>query len=266
MKIEVTGAFSKGVCMRDLLTRIVGDLGASGMDFLAVEFTGETIEAASLADRITLCSMVTEMSGKVPIVMPNGEVLEWLVGRAGEEVRQRVETLSADSDAEYCRVLHYDVSQLEPLASCPDAPDNVKPVQKIAGTHVDQVHIGSCSNGRYEDIKAAHEVLMAGGGKVNPNTRVIITPSTTEVQMECVKNGLVLDFLRAGIVFTNPTCALCTAEHYGALPAGDVGVATNNRNFIGKVGKGSHTYLLSPMAAMATAVRGEITDPREFLN
>lgn len=207
MKIEVTGAFSKGVCMRDLLTRIVGDLGASGMDFLAVEFTGETIEAASLADRITLCSMVTEMSGKVPIVMPNGEVLEWLVGRAGEEVRQRVETLSADSDAEYCRVLHYDVSQLEPLASCPDAPDNVKPVQKIAGTHVDQVHIGSCSNGRYEDIKAAHEVLMAGGGKVNPNTRVIITPSTTEVQMECVKNGLVLDFLRAGIVFTNPTCA-----------------------------------------------------------
>ena len=266
MKIEVTGAFSKGVCMRDLLTRIVGDLGASGMDFLAVEFTGETIEAASLADRITLCSMVTEMSGKVPIVMPNGEVLEWLVGRAGEELRQRVETLSADSDAEYCRVLHYDVSQLEPLASCPDAPDNVKPVQKIAGTHVDQVHIGSCSNGRYEDIKAAHEVLMAGGGKVNPNTRVIITPSTTEVQMECVKNGLVLDFLRAGIVFTNPTCALCTAEHYGALPAGDVGVATNNRNFIGKVGKGSHTYLLSPMAAMATAVRGEITDPREFLN
>ena len=266
MKIEVTGAFSTGVCMRDLLTRIVGDLGASGMDFLAVEFTGETIEAASLADRITLCSMVTEMSGKVPIVMPNGEVLEWLVGRAGEEVRQRVETLSADSDAEYCRVLHYDVSQLEPLASCPDAPDNVKPVQKIAGTHVDQVHIGSCSNGRYEDIKAAHEVLMAGGGKVNPNTRVIITPSTTEVQMECVKNGLVLDFLRAGIVFTNPTCALCTAEHYGALPAGDVGVATNNRNFIGKVGKGSHTYLLSPMAAMATAVRGEITDPREFLN
>lgn len=266
MKIEVTGAFSKGVCMRDLLTCIVGDLGASGMDFLAVEFTGETIEAASLADRITLCSMVTEMSGKVPIIMPNGEVLEWLVGRAGEEVRQRVETLSADPDAEYCRVLHYDVSQLEPLASCPDAPDNVRPVREVAGTHVDQVHIGSCSNGRYEDIKAAHEVLMAGGGKVNPNTRVIITPSTTEVQMECVKNGLVLDFLRAGIVFTNPTCALCTAEHYGALPAGDVGVATNNRNFIGKVGKGSHTYLLSPMAAMATAVRGEITDPREFLN
>ena len=265
MKIEVTGAFPKGVTMRDLLTRIVGDLGAGGMDFLAVEFTGETIEHATLADRITLCSMVTEMSGKVPLIMPNGEVLEWLVSRAGEEVRERVATLSADADAEYCCVLHYDVSALEPLASCPDAPDNVKPVREVAGTHVDQVHIGSCSNGRYEDIKDAYEVLMAAGGKVDPNTRVIITPSTTEVQLECVRNGLVQAFLEAGIVFTNPTCALCTAEHYGALPAGDVGVATNNRNFIGKVGKGSHTYLMSPMSAMATAVRGEITDPREFL-
>ena len=265
MKIEVTGKFPKGVTMRDLLTRIVGDLGAGGMDFLAVEFTGETIENATLADRITLCSMVTEMSGKVPLIMPNGEVLEWLVGRAGEDVRERVAALTADADAEYCKVLHYDVSELEPLASCPDAPDNVKPVRDVAGTHVDQVHIGSCSNGRYEDIKDAYDVLMAAGGKVNPSTRVIITPSTTEVQLECVKNGLVQAFLEAGIVFTNPTCALCTAEHYGALPSGDVGVATNNRNFIGKVGKGSHTYLMSPMSAMATAVRGEITDPREFL-
>lgn len=265
MKIEVTGSFPEGVCMRDLLTKIVGDLGAGGMDYLAVEFAGETIDQASLAERITLCSMVTEMSGKVPLIMPSGEVLDWMVERAGDEVVERVKTLSADPDAEYCKVLQYDVSNLEPMASCPDAPDNVKPVREVAGTHVDQVHIGSCSNGRYEDIKAAHDVLMAGGGKVDPNTRVIITPSTTEVQMECVKNGLALDFLRAGIVFTNPTCALCTAEHYGALPAGDVGVATNNRNFIGKVGKGSHTYLLSPMAAMATAVRGCITDPRDIL-
>lgn len=264
MKINVTGKFQQGVCMRDLLTKIVGDLGAGGMDFLAVEFTGETIDNANLAERITLCSMVTEMSGKVPLIMPSDEVLDWMVERAGSEVRERVRDLSADSDAPYCRVLEYDVSDLEPMASCPDAPDNVKPVREVAGTHVDQVHIGSCSNGRYEDIKAAYDVLVAGGGKVDPGTRVIITPSTTEVQMECVKNGLVWDFLNAGVVFTNPTCALCTAEHYGALPAGDVGVATNNRNFIGKVGKGSHTYLLSPMAAMATAIRGCITDPRDI--
>lgn len=266
MKVEITGRFQRGVCMRDLLTKIVGDLGAGGMDYLAVEFTGETIDNANLAERITLCSMVTEMSGKVPLIMPSGEVLDWMVERAGTEVLDRVKNLSADPDAEYCKVLSYDVTDLVPMASCPDAPDNVKTVREVAGTNVDQVHIGSCSNGRYEDIEAAYEVLVAGGGKVDPNTRVIITPSTTEVQLQCVKNGLAAAFLEAGIVFTNPTCALCTAEHYGALPSGDVGVATNNRNFIGKVGKGSHTYLLSPMAAMATAIRGCITDPRDILH
>ncbi len=265
MKIEVTGTFKKGVCMRDLLTRIVGDLGAGGMDFLAVEFTGETIERATLAERITLCSMVTEMSGKVPLIMPNGEVLEWLCGRAGEEVRERVRMLSADANAPYCRVLHYDVSDLEPLASCPDAPDNVKPVSELAGTRVDQIHIGSCSNGRYEDFKAAYEVLMAGGGKIDPSIRAIITPSTAEVQLKLAREGILAAFLEAGIVCTNPTCSLCTAEHYGALPSGDIGCSTTNRNFIGKVGKGSHTYLMSPMSAMATAVRGCITDPRGIL-
>ena len=265
MKIEAVGKFAKGVCMRDLLTKIVGDLGAGGMDFLAVEFTGEAIENATLAERITLCSMVTEMSGKVPLIMPNGEVLRWLAERAGPEVEKLAKELKADPDAEYCRVLRYDVSGLEPMASCPDAPDNVKPVREIVGTHVDQVHIGSCSNGRYEDIKAAHDVLMAGGGKVCPSVRTIITPATTEVQLRCVEEGMAADFLRAGIVFTNPTCSLCTAEHYGAMPSGDVGCSTTNRNFIGKVGKGSHTYLMSPMTAMATAVRGCIADPREIL-
>jgi len=265
MKIIINGRFKKGVCMRDILTKIIGDLGAGGLHFLAVELTGEAVEHANLAERLTLCSMMTEMSAKVPIIMPNGEVLEWLVGRAGEEVRQRVEDLSADPDAEYLKVLEYDVSDLEPMVSCPDAPDNVKPIGEVAGVHVDQVHIGSCTNGRYEDIKAAHDVLMAAGGRVDPGTRVIITPSTTEVQLQCAEEGLIADFLKAGVVFTNPTCALCTAEHYGALPAGDVGIATNNRNFIGKVGKGSHTYLMSPMAAMASAVNGFITDPRTFI-
>ncbi len=146
MKIEVTGKFQKGVCMRDLLTKIIGDLGASGMDFLAVEFVGETIDNASLAERITLCSMVTEMSGKVPLIMPSGAVLDWMVERAGPEVLDRVKTLSADLDAKYCKILHYDVTDLVPLASCPDAPDNVKSIREIAGTAVDQVHIGSCSN------------------------------------------------------------------------------------------------------------------------
>lgn len=265
MKIEVTGLFQKGVTMRDLLTKIVGDLGAGGMDFLAAEFVGETIEKSSLADRITLCSMITEMSGKVPLIMPNDEVLEWLVQRAGEQVRERVQMISADPDANYCKILKYDVTDLVPMASCPDAPNNVKTVRDIEGTLVDQVHIGSCSNGRFEDLKAAYDILIAGGGKISPNVRTIVTPCTREVYLQCVKAGLIEAFVKAGIVFTNPTCSLCTAEHYGVLPSGDVGCSTTNRNFIGKVGKGSHTYLMSPMTAMATAVNGKITDPRDIL-
>lgn len=265
MKIEVTGEFALGVCMRDFLTFLVGELGAGGLDFLAVEFTGDTIGRSSLADRITLCSMVTEMSGKIGLIMPNGPVLDWLAGRAGEEARVRAAKLAADSDAPYCEVRKYDVSTLAPMASCPDAPDNVLPVGEISGERVDQVHIGSCSNGRFEDIAAAFEVFEKAGGKINDGVRTIITPATREVMTQCAASGMLEKFVRAGIVFTNPTCALCTAEHYGALPSGDVGCSTTNRNFIGKVGKGSHTYLMSPMTAMATAVKGVITDPREIL-
>ena len=158
-----------------------------------------------------------------------------------------------------------DVSKLEPLASCPDAPDLVKKVREVAGEKIQQVHIGSCSNGRFEDITAAFEVLKAGGFQVSPEVRTIITPSTREVMKQCAEAGYIQKFLEAGVVFTNPTCSLCTAEHYGALPSGDVAISTTNRNFIGKVGKGSHTYLMSPASAMASAVRGVITDPRDIL-
>lgn len=265
MKVTATGKFQRGVYMRDLLTHLVGTLGADGMFFKAVEFVGDAIERSSLAERITLCSMVTEMSGKVGLIMPNGEVLDWLVRRAGQEVLERVEMIRPDEDAVYSETVTVDVSSLEPLASCPDAPDNVRKVREVQGERIDQVHIGSCSNGRFEDIRAAYEVLKAANFKVADHVRVIITPATREVMKACAEAGMIQDFLSAGVIFTNPTCSLCTAEHYGALPSGDVGVSTTNRNFIGKVGKGSHTYLMSPASAMASAVRGVITDPRDIL-
>jgi homoaconitate hydratase family protein len=265
MKISATGTFKKGVCMRDFLTLLVGTLGADGMFFRSVEFYGETIENSTLADRITLCSMVTEMSGKVGLILPNGDVLDWLRARAGNEVDERVKAIAADPDAVYCQELSFDVNDLEPLASCPDAPDNVKKVREVAGNNIDQVHIGSCSNGRFEDIAAAFDVLKAANFQVSPTVRTIITPATRETMKRCAEAGMIQKFLEAGVIFTNPTCSLCTAEHYGVLPSGDVGVSTTNRNFIGKVGKGSHTYLMSPMSAMASAVRGVITDPRDIL-
>ncbi|HOU31992.1 MAG TPA: aconitase/3-isopropylmalate dehydratase large subunit family protein [Synergistaceae bacterium] len=265
MKITATGTFGKGVCMRDYLTYLVGRLGADGMSFRSVEFDGPVIENANLAERITLCSMVTEMDGKIGLILPNGEVLDWLRSRAGEEVIERTKMITPDADATYVSHMTVDVSSLEPLASCPDAPDNVKPVREVAGTPINQVHIGSCSNGRFEDIAAAFDILKAGGFTVSPSVRTIITPSTREVMTRCAEAGMIQKFLEAGVVFTNPTCSLCTAEHYGVLPSGDVGVSTTNRNFIGKVGKGSNTYLMSPMSAMAAAVRGVITDPRDLL-
>jgi len=201
----------------------------------------------------------------VGLIMPNGEVLDWLVQRAGQEVLERVEMIRPDEDAVYSETVTVDVSSLEPLASCPDAPDNVRKVREVQGERIDQVHIGSCSNGRFEDIRAAYEVLKAANFKVADHVRVIITPATREVMKACAEAGMIQDFLSAGVIFTNPTCSLCTAEHYGALPSGDVGVSTTNRNFIGKVGKGSHTYLMSPASAMASAVRGVITDPRDIL-
>ena len=266
MKIVVDGKFKPGVYMRDFLLKLIGDLGASGMYFKAVEFYGEAIDNADLADRICLCSMATEMSAKIPIIMPSGKVLDWLVERAGDVVKERVAQLTADPDAEYCQVLHYDVSDLEPMVACPDSPDNVKPISEVEGEHLDQIHIGSCSNGRFEDIEAAWKVLKAAGfPKLPVGFRAIITPATTETQLKLTEAGYVADFLKCGVVCTNPTCALCTAEHYGTMPAGAVGMSTTNRNFIGKVGKGSHTYLASPAVAMASAINGCITDPRKYL-
>ncbi len=265
VKISVTGEFQNGVCMRDFLTFLVGNLKADGLLYKAAEFYGPVIERSSLAERITLCSMITEMSGKIGLIQPNGEVLRWLVERGGEDVRESVEFMKADQDAIYCEDLCFDVSDLEPLVSAPHAPDNVKKVSEVAGTRLDQVHIGSCTNGRFEDITAAFEVLKAADFKINSMTRCIITPATREVMSQCARAGYIDKFIDAGVVFTNPTCSLCTAQHYGALPSDDVGMSTTNRNFLGKVGKGSSTYLASPMTAMASAVRGMITDPRDIL-
>lgn len=265
VKITVSGKFGTGVCMRDFLTYLVGNLKADGLLYKAAEFYGPVIEKASLAERITLCSMVTEMSGKIGLIQPNGEVLDWLVNRGGEDVRERIEFMKADEDAQYCEEFQFDVTDLEPMVSAPHAPDNVKRVRDVTGTRLDQVHIGSCSNGRFEDITEAFEVLKAADFKIDPMTRCIITPATREVMSQCAKAGYIDKFLDAGVVFTNPTCSLCTAQHYGALPSGDVGMSTTNRNFLGKVGKGSSTFLASPMTAMASAVRGMITDPRDIL-
>jgi len=212
----------------------------------------------TLAERITMTSMVTEMSGDIGFIEPNADVSTFIKSRAGQDV----EAIAADPDARYEKEYEFLIDALTPQIACPHSPDNVQSVEDVAGTKVDQVFIGSCTNGRFDDLVIAGQILK--GKKIAQGMRLIIVPATTEVVQQALKAGLYDIFLSSGAVLTNPGCALCTTGHAGILAPGEVMVSTSNRNFIGKLGKGAHVYLASPATAAATALTGKITDPRKL--
>jgi homoaconitate hydratase family protein len=259
LKFVIRGSLGDGVSAKDVILHILREVGTDGALYKSVEFSGETVRSLSLAGRITLTSMVTEMSGKAALMEPDEKVFEFLKGRTNAVV----EPLSADADAEYERVLEFDVSGLEPLIACPHSPDLVKPVREVQGAPIDQVFIGSCTNGRIEDLTRAARIL--DGHRVKDGLRLIVVPATQEVTRQAVEQGLMEIFVRAGAIVTNPGCALCTTGHPGILAEGETMVSTSNRNFVGKLGKGGFVYLASPATAAISAIRGEITDPREGL-
>ncbi|MCD6237670.1 MAG: hypothetical protein J7K13_06970, partial [Thermoplasmata archaeon] len=227
-----------------------------GLSYKAVEFEGETIENMGIDGRITLLSMVTEMDGKIGFIKPNREVISFLEENTGKNI----EVIESDKDAEYLDTFEFSISDLEPQIACPHSPDNVKSVREVEGTPIDQVFIGSCTNGRIRDLEIAARILK--GKKVHKGCRLIVTPATTEVAKEALKKGLIQTFLDAGAVITNPSCALCTIGHPGVLASGDVTLSTSNRNYPGKIGKGGEIYLVSPATAAASAIYGKITNPR----
>jgi 3-isopropylmalate/(R)-2-methylmalate dehydratase large subunit len=255
-RFTVEGMFRDTVCAKDLILHVLKDVGTNGLLYKAVEFVGPTIEPMNLASRITLMSMVTEMSGKIGFTEPGGDVMDFLREATGEDQPE----WHADPDAPYVEERHYDVSDLPPLVAAPHSPDNVVPAQELKGTHIDQAFIGSCTNGRLEDLRDAAHVLR--GERVAKGTRLIITPATMNVARQAEAEGLYGIFLEAGAIVTNPSCALCTIGHPGVLAPGDVTMSTSNRNFPGKIGKGGEIYLCSPATAAASAIYGEITDPR----
>lgn len=257
IKITVKGQYQDPVSAKDLILFLLSQVDMDKTTYKAFEFYGLPIESLSMAGRLTLCSMVTEMEGKIGFVIPNDEILTWIGERAGHPVG----IVAPDPDANYWDEWEYDVTGLEPLIACPDRPDNVKPVREVAGVRVDEVFIGSCTNGRLEDLRAAAEVLERMGGKIAPHVRLIVTPATAEVAMEALEAGLYDTFMQAGGMVTNQGCSLCTIGHHGVLAEGDVLVSTSNRNFRGKLGKGGKVYLSSPAVAAATAVKGEISLP-----
>jgi homoaconitase/3-isopropylmalate dehydratase large subunit len=196
------------------------------------------------------------MSGDIGFIEPSKNILEFIKART----KEKIEAISADHDASYEKVYEFSVDNLKPQIACPHSPDNVRDVEEVLGTKIDQVFIGSCTNGRSEDLKVAAEILR--GKKIKDGMRLIVVPATMEVAKEALSAGLYEIFLSSGAVVTNPGCALCTTGHPGILAPGEKMVSTSNRNFIGKLGKGAEVYLASPATAAATAITGEITDPR----
>ncbi|RLF46434.1 MAG: homoaconitate hydratase family protein [Thermoplasmata archaeon] len=256
VKINISGKLKEFVTPKDIILHLVGELGTDGLSYKAVEFEGETIENMGIDGRITLLSMVTEMDGKIGFIKPNREVISFLEENTGKNI----EVIESDKDAEYLDTFEFSISDLEPQIACPHSPDNVKSVREVEGTPIDQVFIGSCTNGRIRDLEIAARILK--GKKVHKGCRLIVTPATTEVAKEALKKGLIQTFLDAGAVITNPSCALCTIGHPGVLASGDVTLSTSNRNYPGKIGKGGEIYLVSPATAAASAIYGKITNPR----
>jgi homoaconitate hydratase family protein len=257
-KFIIKGKLKKPVSAKDIILNILQAVKTDGAIYKAIEFTGPTIDTMSLAGRITLASMVTEMSGKVGFIEPSREILGFVETRS----KTRVRPVGADPDARYEKTITFDVSDLEPQIACPHSPDNVKPVREVRGRPVHQAFIGSCTNGRLEDLEAAAELLK--GRKVKDGVRLIVVPATMEVAREALAAGLYEIFIKAGAIVCNPSCALCTTGHPGILAPGEVMVSTSNRNFIGKLGKGAEVYLASPATTAASTITGVITDPREI--
>ncbi|MBC7106231.1 MAG: 3-isopropylmalate dehydratase large subunit, partial [Firmicutes bacterium] len=260
MKVVCRGQLPPGVYAKDLILHIVGDVGADGATYLAVEYTGEAVEDLSMDGRFTLCNMAVEMGAKTGIVAPDRRTLSWLERFAARSF----ETVHPDPDAEYAALREYDVSTLVPKVACPHRVDNVVPVDEVAGTKVQQAVLGTCTNGRLEDLRVAAGILR--GRKVHPDTRLVVAPASRRILLEAMREGIIQDLVEAGAALVTPGCGPCVGTHNGIPADGERVVSTANRNFKGRMGNNkAEIYLASPATVAASAVAGEIADPREFL-
>jgi len=258
IKISVEGSFKKFATPKDLILFIIGKMGADGAIYKSIEFYGSTIRSMSADGRMTLCNMVVEMGAKNGIIEPDEITLKYL----NLNLKQ-AEFLKSDENASYEKIVEVDASSLEPQVSCPHSVDNVKNVREVAGVEVDQAFIGSCTNGRIEDLRLAAQILK--NQKVKEGTRLLVIPASREVYLQALREGLLETFVKAGAVVCNPTCGPCLGGHLGILAPGEVCISTSNRNFIGRMGSTkAYVYLASPATVAASAVKGKITDPREL--
>ena len=258
IRFELTGKLPPVCSGKDVILTIIGMIGVDGALYKSMEFTGDGVAGLSMDDRLCICNMAIEAGAKNGIFPVDDVTLQYMAGRCERTPR----VFSADPDAEYERTIQIDLSKIVPTVACPHLPENTRPASGLGGIKIDQVVIGSCTNGRMEDMAAAYRILK--GKRIADGVRCIIIPATMQIYRECVQRGYVTAFIDAGAVVSTPTCGPCLGGYMGILAAGERCVATTNRNFVGRMGHvDSEVYLASPATAAASALTGRITAPKE---
>ncbi|MGZ7208955.1 MAG: homoaconitase large subunit [Methanobacterium sp.] len=258
IKFNIEGMLAEKVYSKDIILHIIGQMGADGATYKSCEFGGETVKEMSISDRMVLCNMAIEMGGKTGLVEPDQKTLNYVNKRSSKSF----EVIKGDKDASL-EIMDIDVSDLEPQIACPHNVDNVKGISDVAGTHIDQVFLGSCTNGRIEDLRDAAGILK--GKKVSDSIRMLVIPASREVYTKALNEGLMNIFVDAGALVCNPCCGPCLGRHIGLLGPGEVSLSTSNRNFKGRQGSTEgEVYLSSAAVAAASAITGKIEDPRDI--
>jgi 3-isopropylmalate/(R)-2-methylmalate dehydratase large subunit len=260
IKFVYNGILGKWVGGKDLILYTIGDIGVDGALYSAMKFTGPAIDELSMDGRFTMANMAIEAGAKAGIFRVDNKTQLYIKSRA----RRSYLVYEPDADARYARVIEYDVSAIEPQVSLPHSPANARPVSQVGDVEIDQAVIGSCTNGRLDDLRLAAQVLRKY--KVNPKVRCIIIPGTQQVYLDALTEGLIEIFIKAGAAVSTPTCGPCLGGHMGVLAEGERCISTTNRNFVGRMGSpGSEVYLSNPAVAAASAVAGRIVHPDEVM-
>jgi len=257
-KITVDGKLGNYVGAKDIILNVIGEIGTYGATYKSLEFHGNTIDSMDVAGRMTICNMAIESGAKNGIMEPNKATLQYLKDRNVNSF----DIVKSDVDYEYEHEYNFNVDDMEPQVACPHNVDNVKPISKVNGTTINQAFIGSCTNGRMEDLVIAAKVLE--GKRVHPDIRLIVIPASAEIYRKAMHTGLMDIFMDSGAIICNPGCGPCLGGHMGVLASEEVCIATTNRNFLGRMGDPeSEVYLANPAVVAASAISGEIKDPRD---
>ncbi|MFH0839750.1 MAG: 3-isopropylmalate dehydratase large subunit [Candidatus Omnitrophota bacterium] len=262
MKMEITGALKKGVYSKDLILHIIGDVGANGCTYNSVEFYGETIKKLSVDARLTISNMAVEMGAKFGVMEADAKVIDYL--KRCVKIKSKIMPVSADKDAHYSEIKEYDASKLEPMVAKPHTVDNVVPVGRVNNVKIDEAYIGTCTNGRLEDLKIAAGILKKQ--RIHKKLKCIIAPASLGIFEGAVKAGYIRTFIEAGCIVVAPGCGPCVGTHEGILADDEAAISSANRNFKGRMGNpNSFIYLASPATVATSAIEGKIADPRNYL-